>query len=576
MPYKVGISSGWWSIAKDPALLGLPIKAGGYGATSGVQFNQLDLEGVIEFVEPQLKKQIERMQRELGIELGLHGEIGEHAALESAERRIWELSHERLATAIKHAADLKFKYINIHFSSTLQLQQRERELRPFGWSYQVVNPFGRPFYELAEENSEAGRKVKEFIMRRMQTGSGIQRVLQEEEIFQDKWNAFSTKETEKERTEARKRIDEGWYVNPQNPARHVPPGTTDPSIVESVRQIVHTDRQNSGEWNALVLQFFYSLWKDPQCNIGKYVLEAGEIDASLATAVYMYHKNEPLWFNIVGGVHPETAYTTKPKEFNAATTAYYIKGHLEAKHPANDQLLGGARLIDYLNRNGLILTMETPQSGQGTEGLSRMYDPIDGYHLVKSIGSSKVKLCIDFEQVMGQNIDIDKMFASGRMPGDFGKEVVLIHLGEPIPYFGTAHIPISIGGRGQEILYGWLFELRKRGFKDGYMLFERGGGRGGEGGGATAFKVFEYSVWVLRQMSKYLDLNVEPKALPPEFFGISVNNKDIWATQVINMREHAWDPLKDLLVLPEETHTFLSKAAVEKGKGEVWERRKYR
>jgi len=42
------------------------------------------------------------------------------------------------------------------------------------------------------------------------------------------------------------------------------------------------------------------------------------------------------------------------------------------------------------------------------------------------------------------------------------------------------------------------------------------------------------------------------------------------------MREHAWDPLEGLLSVPEEKHTFFSKTAVEKQKGQEWEKRKYR
>ena len=119
MPYKVGISSGWWGIAKAPELLGIPMKIGGFGATAGVPFNQIDLDTILEFLEPDLKKYAKRMMEELKIEVGLHGEVREIVALESAERRYWEQSHDRFITTIKNSAELKFTYINFHLSSFL-------------------------------------------------------------------------------------------------------------------------------------------------------------------------------------------------------------------------------------------------------------------------------------------------------------------------------------------------------------------------------------------------------------------------------------------------------------------------
>ena len=84
LPYKVGISSGWWEIAKAPELLGIPMKIGGFGATAGVQFNQIDLDTILEFLEPDLKRYTKKMMQELNIEVGLHGEVREAIALESA------------------------------------------------------------------------------------------------------------------------------------------------------------------------------------------------------------------------------------------------------------------------------------------------------------------------------------------------------------------------------------------------------------------------------------------------------------------------------------------------------------
>ena len=133
MSYNVGISSGRWRVARDPSLLGLGTKAGSFGATTGIQFNQVDLDTVLEFIEPGIQQYVKRIKDKLGLELGLHGEIGEVVMFESAERRRWEQSQERLCATMKGAADLGFIYVNFHLSNTPWLFFQEREIRPFGF-----------------------------------------------------------------------------------------------------------------------------------------------------------------------------------------------------------------------------------------------------------------------------------------------------------------------------------------------------------------------------------------------------------------------------------------------------------
>ena len=43
------------------------------------------------------------------------------------------------------------------------------------------------------------------------------------------------------------------------------------------------------------------------------------------------------------------------------------------------------------------------------------------------------------------------------------------------------------------------------------------------------------------------------------------------------MQDHAWEPLKDLLEIPEEEWTFLSQTAIKKGKKpEAWKKGEFR
>ena len=67
--------------------------------------------------------------------------------------------------------------------------------------------------------------------------------------------------------------------------------------------------------------------------------------------------------------------------------------------------------------------------------------------------------------------------------------------------------------------------------------------------------------------------DTEPKLLPLEFYGMKEHGPEI-ARQQLAIKEHALDPLKGTLLIPEEEYTFLSSEAVKKGKGEEWRKEK--
>ena len=216
------------------------------------------------------------------------------------------------------------------------------------------------------------------------------------------------------------------------------------------------------------------------------------------------------------------------------------------------------------------MLFETPAGVEvpGHEGQIRLFHPLHGYYLMEKINSPYVKLCLDIEHLISQKLDIDKAIDS--LPADGGKHVVLFHLGRPVPYGGTAHRPLILGSRSQELIYRWFYKLRKKGMHTAFMLFERGNGQ-------TPKEVFESSVLVMRQVAKYLEKDIHPDQLPPEFYGVSFENEAIWKQQIANLRAHAYDPLQGMLSVPEETHTFLGRHAIqERGKGEEWKKGQFR
>jgi hypothetical protein len=572
MAYKIGISSGWWSIARDPNLLGLAMKAGGFGATGGVQFNQIDLDTILEFLEPDAKDRFKRTVKELGLEIGLHAEVGEFIALESAERKIWETSHERLCATVKYAADFDMKYVNIHTSNQIQLQQREQQIRPFGYQYEVVSFDGRPLWTLCDVSPAAKKETlkhmeirtsadKEILeaKERELIAAGERRLQKEMEDFRKLSRSLAQQEADRFGITGaeRERYIQNKIAEIENVQRE--------NLRARIRHDISQELQDP--------ETIYAMWK--KSNFGQFFIDAGEIGANLIVAEHMKDTNDTLWTSICKNWDVDTAYHGHPIEFNAALSAKYLEGHFNRKnHDANKKWLNGMSVVEWCAAKKLYLLLEMPHSGQGVEGLSRFYHPTHMLVLAKKINNNYVKITIDPEQTMAQNIDFDDYVKN--MPNDIGKYVLLFHLGEPVPYWGTAHIPLQLGSPGQEILYRWLFEFRKRGFKEGIIIFERGGGRGGKGGSPTTFEVFEQSVLVLRQIAKFLDKGVDPKELPLEFYGIAEQNEPVFKRQAVMIREHAWDPLEGVLSVPEEKHGFLSGAAVQKGKGQEWEKRKFR
>jgi hypothetical protein len=71
-------------------------------------------------------------------------------------------------------------------------------------------------------------------------------------------------------------------------------------------------------------------------------------------------------------------------------------------------------------------------------------------------------------------------------------------------------------------------------------------------------------VTALKIMAEHLEKDIPPERLPPEFFGIVTGEIASEERQLAIIREHARDPLKGLISVPEEEYTFLSRAALEK------------
>ncbi|MFH1631223.1 MAG: hypothetical protein ABIA21_03325 [Candidatus Aenigmatarchaeota archaeon] len=583
MGYDIGISTGWYNLAKQTGgggdLLGMAAKVA-YGATAGIRFTQIDLETITEFLEPDVQRKLKQIMDGLGMKVGLHAEVSS-MALESADRVEWESSHRRLVESVHYAKKFGFVYINIHTCEKPQLWMEEAQIRPFGHQHQTIDPEGKPFSNLCDKSKAAKDHFYRSFLEHMKR-YGLVDDEQQDEIDKkrDERIIKATEENLDKSVANYMKTEEYREIISSIEADVVAGRKTREQADKSINKQITLARNQlyEGARQKAIADFrepppddVYEGWK--KSKFGRYFIWSGEIGAYLLVAWHMYKNNHPLWKQLANNKNPDDCYHSNQHGFNAAVASYYIYNHLTLKdHQHNRDYLGGMSVLEFLNKNGLYVLFETPESkgartGGSTEGLLRFYDPVDTYYFLKYVNSSFVKMCIDFEHVLSQKVEIEDMM--NRLPKDGGSMVYLFHLTKPVPYGGGAHAHLMRGSRSQELVYKWLYDLRQRGFKNGIMIYERGGGQHPQ-------DVIKESVLVLRLLKEYLEKDIPPNELPLSFYGVSEQNEATWKRQLVMIRDHAWDPLVGMLSIPEETHTFFSKAAVEKGKAEEWKKGKFR
>lgn len=226
----------------------------------------------------------------------------------------------------------------------------------------------------------------------------------------------------------------------------------------------------------------------------------------------------------------------------------------------------------------LIIAIETPDARDPSHaGMYLLWHPKQIYVAIKEIQKTlksannpywdKMMMLIDFEHIAAQGVDalheLEELVKPDKAP-DVGKYIICVHSNYPGPLH--SHKPIEAGDRYP--IYQLLWALRKGGlgkYHTTYLLFERGGGE----------DPFQNSVWALRLMAQELEKDTHPDNLPESFYGIPASSAV--ARQKVIVFEHAFDPLKGMLKLPEEEHTLLGTAAIRGGKRpEEWKKEELR
>ena len=603
MPYKIGISTGWWSIAKVPELLGLGRKLGSI-TTYGVNYAQVDFESTAEFMEPEVVKKIKRIVDSLGIRWGAHGEIGEYMAWESALEIIWKQSHRRLhqyldaiyENFIKSGYDsYKPEYINFHASNMPSIGMFVERFRYMG--HITVDFTGKPDWD-------------EFLKKDLETDPAKKNLFNWFKhnllfflIGREAGIAFTSLDDIKKHIIA--------YAIEQEIKEEL---KTKPSLTkEEQEEIANRITKKLTESEDELLERGYEMWLElTRLRYAQASISQEEI-AYLIIARYLYEKRnesrEPLWKLFFGDKKwedLEKEWNRKIIEFEkglihlmpevvAMVSARYIIGHFEQKNLPEFLVEKKRKMhIDseswdkFYEKTGfeklatikVYFTFENPEIIEGQrEGLQRLIHAVDMYRLAKASelmggeGGKYIKVIVDIEHFLHNGLDPIKEFES--CPDDFGNYVVAMHVGAPKPYH-PAHEPIDIGSDAQRWIYKYAYLLRKKNFgknRTGIFIFERGGARGGR----TPSQFIGQSAAALKLVVEYLEKDTPPEKLPLKFYGVSPEGLLSMERQRAAIFEHRLEPLKGTLIATEEEHTFLGRAATGKGAPpEKWKKEELR
>jgi hypothetical protein len=614
--YQVGITSGWYGIAKSSELLGLAQKIAA-ATTSGANFIQVDFENTAEFVEPDVMDRIRQTMESLQIFWGAHGEIGETMAWESAIDVFWKQSHRRLHQYLDGIYDYFYKskdqrrpegayvkyrpyYVNFHASNTHPIglfverfrysghlmacidgsdswedffkDQKNLALKKWFQRNILYHIFGRESGVVyRNERDILDMMIKSFVGKKI-SEKYRDKIRENEEEYGKEFSSLI-----KEYTKAFEEKDENKMQEVYDSALE---DWLDMSALRRVRGMILEE-----EWAYAIIAKYLEFRKDD--------------------------KDEPLWKMFFGNksmedLEKEWSRNESKKEIKlfdkekglvnlfpdvvAMVAIRYIIGHFQ--QPASPEMIQDKKLelqrkkkewdpfyaktaLEKLDIVKVFFSFETPDVLENQrEGLQRIIHARHIDKLVKAFNHPYIKGWFDSEHYLHNGFDpIDEIRSCE--DGAF-ENFIGFHVGSPKPY-APGHDPIDVGSESQRWIYIYAYEMRKKGFgmKDkGLIIFERGGGRGG---GTQPIHYLGQSVTSIRLIIDELLKDTPPEKLPMSFYGVSPEGFQSMERQISIIREHYWDPLKGTLSVPEEEYTFLGKAALEKGKKpDEWKREELR
>lgn len=613
MPYKIGVTSGLYTVARAEELAD-SIKKLGYALTRGASTIELAGDVPHEITETD-GREIRHIAEKQGIHITFHGSLT--MAMEMSERIEYRDAQDHLQKSIRSAVFAGAKYVNVHASLNIWLELMtyagrkltmvfcDHEGRFIGYILKKEPKLRRWFIE------KKGDEFQRDIFKRDEITELNSRINQREE----QWRRQRIAE------ELRKLLE--GYLPKDTPDRRAVidnyvsrvlvsgvPDFREAALNSRVAAILDKVRDESARQNATIVRNEVNTalerhlargdeWESPELRT-----MVGILDSYHIMAHYLFYTRDPMWIEMAK-MYPdimkkykldyddfywldnawkqaEDENDRKFKEFfYAVCAAKFLEGHmLRIERWINDKLIGEelAAVKEKKEREKLIeiaknlkITIELPDARDPQHaGLFMLWHPRQVYAAIRVIRSKmkndRVWLLADFEHLATQGVDpIKEMGKMVEIAPDYGSYCFGIHCNAPNPMH--AHEPLELGDIR---IYQLLWFLRKTGFGKKnmvYVIYERGGGQ----------DPFQHSVEVLNLAVSCLEKDIPPEELPDEYFGMKgpVAGSEIRQRQMI--MDHAWEPLKDLLEMPEEDWTFLSQSAMRKGKRpEQWKRGEFR
>ncbi|MFH1237540.1 MAG: hypothetical protein V1648_04015 [Candidatus Aenigmatarchaeota archaeon] len=576
---KVGVTTGLYYIARAEELA-TSLKKIGYALSKGA--NSIEISGDTPHeIDYTIGQEIRDLAFKQGIDLCFHGSLT--TPFEIPERSDWRDAQEHVEKSIRSAVFSGSKYVLFHaclhfWLEMITFTSSKLEIVMCDHAGRIISDILKDDERLRNWFSvkmwEYERQYPHLILREEDRYEAALRAQEEMRIWSEKENE--------------RRLGEEIKKNP--PKNEMELMKMQAHVREGVAKelsIVQSKKQKEYETEMVKKRMANNNPDERRWKVETY----GKMtDCYEIIAHHMFYRKDPLWV-AMAEVYKDVlapynldynddwaldkawrkAQDSNDRQFKefwyAAMGAKFLEGHMKsALEYLNGKLLtflkqfpDSAKLIE--NAKKLKITIEMPDARDPRyAGQYILWHPKQIYAAIKTIrktlNTDRIFMTIDWEHIAGQGVDpLIEIGNLKRLAPDFGKYVLSVHSNAPNPLH--AHYPIELGDTE---VYKLNYFLRSTGFGkqpgyDVYLWFERGGGD----------DPFRQSVDTLKLCAKFLEQDVHPDNLPQEYFGIKLTGMDFWRQENI-MRDHRFEPLKDLLEMPEEEWGMLSSVAMRKGK----------
>jgi hypothetical protein len=602
MPYKIGVSTGIYRAAASEELSDVLRKLGA-GLTMGTSVIELAQDYPHEILISDGIR-IMDMARKQGVDLTLHGSLTVPVAI--PERGEWRDADDHLKKSIRSAIFAGCIYVNFHASLREWLELMTYAGRKLTMIF--CDHEGNFISNILKESEKLRKwfvdKKWEDYFHSVLTRNEITQAASHGDAEADSWRKGEIMRRLGEAGISKEIVE--WVL-----VHETVPSVRDAALEKKIRSILEDiTRAFSIKRAELERNYIRMALEDKLKNGGRWDSEeirgvVSVIDGYHIMAHYLFYNRDPMW-QAMADMYPdikkkidygdfywidktwdeaEKKNDRRFKEFfYSAVAAKYLEGHIKkVLEWMETDLLKEIKMLKlekesdrqrlFAAHKKLKICFESPDARDpSVAGLYLLWSPRQIYAAIKTarkvLKTARPMMLMDFEHVATQGVDpILDMEEVIKIAPDYGKYVLSVHCNPPNPLHSMQ--PIELG---DVRVYQLLWFLRKTGFgtdpdKAGYLIFERGGAK----------DPYAKSVEALKLCATFLDRNVEPSSLPPEFFGMKgmVAGDVVRQSQII--RDHMYEPLKDLLEMPEEEWSALSQAVLKSGKRpETWKRGEFR